>query len=178
MKLDHFINRSATLLEQISEWSGKIVAWLTLLLVIVTLDVVVLRYLFNIGWIALQESITFLHAMIFLLGAAYTLKHDEHVRVDIFYRDMSARKKAWVNLFGTLLLLFPVCLFIAFVSWEYVANSWALLESSQEAGGLPGVYLLKSFILVMTAMLILQGIALILRAIQTLQTSKGASAHE
>ena len=96
-------------LEQTSELSGRFIAWLTLFIVLITFIVVVLRYVFDYGSIAMQESVTYLHAFVFMLGAAYTLKHDGHVRVDIFYRKMSARKKAWVDLLGTFLLLYPVC---------------------------------------------------------------------
>ena len=117
-------------LEQISEISGRLIAWFTLLIVLVTFMVVVLRYVFDFGSIALQESISYLHAFVFMLGAAYTLKHDSHVRVDIFYRKMSMIKKAWVDLLGTLLLLFPVCLFILFSSWDYVFTSWSQFEES------------------------------------------------
>ena len=110
-----------------------------------------------------------MHAALFLIGAAYTLKHQGHVRVDIFYHRFSPRLQAWVDLFGTLLLLLPVCLFIFVVSWDYVAQSWALHEGSREAGGLNGVYLLKSLILVMAGLLLLQGLAMAIRNLLTLQ---------
>ncbi len=153
-------------LEQISEQTGRAVAWLTLLMVIITFAVVVLRYLFNTGWIALQESITYLHAFVFMLSAAYTLKHEGHVRVDIFYRKMSPSHQAMVDFFGCLLLLIPVCLFITITSWDYVLTSWSLLEGSQEAGGLPFVYLLKSGMLLMTLLLLIQGLAQLLSSFQ------------
>jgi len=149
-------------LEQISELSGRAVAWLTLLMVMLTFTVVVLRYLFDTGWIALQESVTYLHAFVFMLGAAYTLKHEGHVRVDIFYRNMTAQGQARVDFFGCLLLLIPVCLFITISSWGYVLDSWSLLEGSQEAGGLPFVYLLKSAMLLMTLLILIQGLAQLL----------------
>ena len=129
-------------LEQTSELSGRVLAWLTLFIVVVTFVVVVLRYVFNIGSIAMQESISYMHAFVFMIGAAYTLKHDSHVRVDIFYRKMTPKNKALVDLIGTLLLLFPVCLFILFSSWDYVLTSWSQFEESGEAGGLAYVYIL------------------------------------
>lgn len=150
-------------LENISEFSGRLIAWLTLFIVLVTFIVVVLRYAFDIGSIALQESISYMHAFVFMLGAAYTLKHDSHVRVDIFYRKMSIIKKAWIDLLGTLLLLFPVCLFIMYSSWDYVLTSWTQLEESGEAGGLAYVYLLKTTLLLMPLLLMLQGAALALK---------------
>ncbi len=151
------------LFESVTEWVGRAVSWLSLLMVLVTFAVVVLRYAFDLGWIAMQESVTYMHAVLFLAGAAYTLRHQGHVRVDIFYRRFSPRTRAWVDLLGTLLLLMPVCLFIFYISWAYVADSWSLLEGSREAGGLDGVFLLKSMILVMAGLLVLQGVAILLR---------------
>ncbi|MEN8169351.1 MAG: TRAP transporter small permease subunit [Pseudomonadota bacterium] len=156
-------------IDQLNEWIGRLTAWLTLAMVIVTFTVVILRYLFDQGSIALQESITAMHALVFMLGAAYTLRHEGHVRVDIFYRRFGERGRAWVDLFGVLLLLIPVTLFITWVSWEYVASSWALREGSREAGGLPGVYLLKSVIPLMSLLLLLQGVAMGLRALCVLR---------
>ena len=156
-------------LEQISEVSGRLIAWFTLLIVLITFMVVVLRYVFDFGSIALQESISYLHAFVFMLGAAYTLKHDSHVRVDIFYRKMSRIKKAWVDLLGTLLLLFPVCLFILFSSWDYVFTSWSQFEESGEAGGLAFVYILKTTLLIMPLLLMLQGTALALKSLLLIQ---------
>lgn len=150
-------------LENINEKIGHLIAWFTLFIVFITFIVVILRYGFDIGSIALQESITYLHAFVFMLGAAYTLKHDGHVRVDIFYRKMSITKKAWVDLIGTLLLLFPVCIFITINSWDYVFTSWDLLEESGEAGGLAYVYILKSTLLLMPILLMLQGAALVMK---------------
>lgn len=160
--------RIAHRIDQLSEWTGRAIAWLTLGMVIVTFAVVLLRYLFNIGWIALQESITYMHALVFMLGAAYTLRHDGHVRVDIFYQRLSPRGRAWIDLLGTLLLLLPVTLFLAWVSWDYVAASWALKEGSRETGGLPWVYLLKSAIPLMAVLLLLQGVSLALRSLLVL----------
>ncbi|NVK41255.1 MAG: TRAP transporter small permease subunit [Oceanospirillaceae bacterium] len=153
------LNRLVRLLDAFSEWCGRLISWLTLFMVLVTFVIVVMRYLFNVGNIALQESVIYMHSFVFLLGAAYTLKHDGHVRVDIFYRPLSERGKAWINLFGTLLLLLPVSIFILVISWEYVSTSWALMEGSQEAGGLPFRYILKSSMIAMPIMMILQGIA-------------------
>lgn len=156
-------------LENINELVGRLVAWLTLLIVLVTFLVVILRYGFNFGSIALQESTSYFHAFVFMLGAAYTLKHDGHVRVDIFYRKMNKTKKAWVDLLGTVFLLFPVCLFILISSWDYVFVSWGLLEESGEAGGLAYVYILKTALLIMPILLMLQGTALVLRNLITIR---------
>ena len=150
---------------QINEYLGRAVSWLSLVMVVATFVIVVLRYAFNLNWIWFQESVTYMHAALFLVGAAYTLRHEGHVRVDIFYRKFSQRTRAWVDLGGTLLLLLPVCLFIFVASYDYVAQSWALQEGSREAGGLDGVFLLKSLILVMAGLLVLQGLS---QAIQRL----------
>lgn len=163
------MDKLSQLLERLSEYSGRAIAWLTGAMVCITFLVVVLRYGFDLGWIGLQEVITYLHATVFMLGAAYTLRHEGHVRVDIFYQRFGPRGKAWVNLLGTLLLLWPMCLFILFVSWEYVAVSWALLETSNEPGGLPFVYLLKSLLILMPLLLILQGLAVALQSWQVLR---------
>ncbi|MFP3873557.1 MAG: TRAP transporter small permease subunit [Thiohalophilus sp.] len=162
-------------LQGLSEWSGRAIAWLTGAMVGITFIVVVLRYGFDLGWIGLQEAITYLHASVFMLGAAYTLRHDGHVRVDIFYQRFGPRGKAWVNLLGTLLLLWPMCLFIAFISWDYVAVSWERLETSNEPGGLPFVYLLKSLLILMPLLLLLQGLA---AALQSWQVLRGRRSDE
>jgi TRAP-type mannitol/chloroaromatic compound transport system permease small subunit len=150
-------------IEKFIDWSGRAVSWLTLGMVLVTFLVVILRYVFDIGWIALQESVNYMHALVFLVGAAYTLKHNEHVRVDIVYSRLGPRGQAWIDLIGSLFILVPVMVFIIWTSWEYVLDSWSVLEGSREAGGLPGVFLLKSVILVMAGLLILQALAMVLR---------------
>ena len=135
---------------------GKSVAWLTLLMVLLTFTIVVLRYGFNLGWIWLQESLTYLHVAVFTVAAAWTLQLDGHVRVDIFYADMPEKKRALVDLLGTLVFLVPFCVFLLVIAWPYVATSWKLLESSREAGGLPLVFLLKSLIMILPALLLSQ----------------------
>lgn len=162
------VTRLADSLDHFAERTGRTTAWLALALVLVTFGVVVLRYLFDFGSIALQEAILYLHASLFLLGAAYTLKVDAHVRVDIFYRHLSTRARAWIDLLGALLLLLPVCSFLLWISWDYVATAWSLREGSRETGGLPWVYLLKTLIPVAAGLLILQGVSQALRSLATL----------
>lgn len=163
------LTKIVNLIESIVAWSGRLVSWLTLMMVIVTFIVVVLRYVFDIGWIALQESITYMHAMVFLIGAAYTMQQEAHVRVDILYSKLSTKNRAWVDLLGGLFLLLPMMVFITWVSWEYILSSWNVMESSREAGGLPGVYLLKSLILMMATLLILQAIVQVIRSLQKIR---------
>jgi len=160
------LNKTLAAIESFIDWSGRTVSWLSLLLVLVTFSVVVLRYVFDSGSIALQEATTYLHACIFLIGMAYTLQQEAHVRVDIFYSKFSKQYKAWVDLIGALFLLLPFMLFVSWVSWLYIVDSWAVLEGSREAGGLPGVFLLKSLILLMTFLLSLQALTQVARNIE------------
>ncbi|MES9947799.1 MAG: TRAP transporter small permease subunit [Candidatus Thiodiazotropha sp.] len=162
------LERIASLFEIINEWMGRTISWLSLFMVLVTFAVVVLRYVFDLGWIWLQESVTFMHGALFLVGAAYTLKHEGHVRVDIFFQRFSPQRQAWIDMLGSLLLLMPVCLFIFLISWDYVVQSWSLREGSREAGGLDGVYLFKSLILMMAGLLLIQGISTVIRSLSRL----------
>jgi len=159
------------MLERINVAIGRGVAWLTLVMVVVTFVVVVLRYAFDLGWIWLQESITWMHAAVFMLAAAYTLARDEHVRVDVFYRNFGPRGKALVDAAGAMFFLVPVCVFLVWSSWDYVTVSWAIRENSREAGGLvyPLTSLLKTFIPVMATMLLLQGLVIVARSIAALR---------
>ena len=141
---------------------GRGSAWLALLLVLGMVLVVVLRYGFEIGNIALQESLTYLHGSLFMLAIAYTLAEDEHVRVDVLYQRFSPHGRAWVNLLGTLFLLLPLCVAIFWLSLDYVANSWREQEGSSN-GGLPFVYLLKSLLLMLPVLLSVQALAELLR---------------
>lgn len=159
-------------IDRINDVIGRSIAWLTLAMVLITFLVVILRYTFSLGWIAMQESVIYLHATVFMLGAAYTLKQNGHVRVDIFYEKMSSRARAWVDLSGALLLLTPFCLFIIVFSWNYVSLSWSLLEGSKDAGGIPAVFLLKTTIPIMAVLLMLQGIAQALRSVLVIRGEK------
>ncbi len=158
-------------LDRISIVAGRITSWLTLVMVIVTVVIVVMRYVFDAGAVWLQESVVWMHAVVFMVGAAYTLQQDDHVRVDIFYRDMSRRRRAWVDLLGTLLFLLPLCAFLGYKSWDFVAASWQVAESSREPGGMPYPFvpLLKSVLLVMPLLLSVQGAALLIRSLQIIR---------
>ena len=144
-------------------------------MVLLTFAIVILRYGFNLGWIWLQESVTYFHAMVFMLAAAWTLQDDGHVRVDIFYRDRPERHQALVNLLGAIIFLVPLCVFLIIVGWEYVFSSWKLMEKSREAGGLPLVYLLKSLILLLPALLLVQAVPGLVRSVVTLKSRQIAS---
>lgn len=142
---------------------GRMLAWLALAMALLTALIVVLRYGFNIGFIPGQEAVTYMHGSLFLLGAAYALKTGAHVRVDIFYRKFNERTRAWVDSLGGIVFLLPLCAFIVASSWDYVAESWSMRESSPEPGGIPAVFLLKTLIPVAAITLALQGIAEVLR---------------
>lgn len=151
-----------------NEHVGRAVAWLTLFMVLVQMAVVVLRYVFGVGWVALQESIVYMHGTVFLIAAGYTLLHDGHVRIDIFYRVASERSRAAVDLLGAVFLLLPMTCAVFWIAWPYVMRSWAVFETSPEGSGIPAVFLLKSVILVYAVLLALQGLALALRSAMTL----------
>ncbi|WP_036590557.1 TRAP transporter small permease subunit [Oceanospirillum maris] len=168
------LGRLINKIDAVTEFVGRSISWLTLVMMIVMFAVVILRYLFNSGSIAMQESVMYLHATVFMMAAGYTLKHDGHVRVDIFYREMSPQRKAMVDFFGSIFLLIPVMIFMGMMSWQYVMNSWHVMESSPEAGGIPGVYLLKTLIIAMVALMLLQAIAEALRNLLLLM-GKGSS---
>jgi TRAP-type mannitol/chloroaromatic compound transport system permease small subunit len=148
---------------------GRAVAWLTLVMVLVTVVIVVLRYGFDTGFIWMQESVRFMHTFVFLLCAAYTLLHNEHVRVDVFYNTMSERGKARVDIFGSLVFLIPVCVIIILYSWNYVLNSWSEWEGSLEERGLHAVYLLKTCIWIFAASMIAQALSRIIHGIAILR---------
>ena len=164
-------NSHPNMLDRFSSVTGRLTAWLTLFMVVVTFIIVVMRYLFDAGQIWMQESVVWMHAFVFMVGAAYTLRRDEHVRVDIFYRDMSVVGRAWVDLLGVLIFLLPLCIFLAVKAWDFVALSWALREVSRESGGLPYplLPLLKTILVLMPAAVGLQGISLALNSFKTIR---------
>ena len=151
-------------IDRFSELTGRCLAWLSIVMMVLLAAVVAIRYGLGSGSIALQESVTYLHATIFMLGAAYTLKLDGHVRVDIFYRNFSARGKAWINSLGGIIFLLPLCGYIFVISLGFVQQSWQIGEISTEPGGIPAVFLLKTLIPLMAVNLGLQALAEILRS--------------
>lgn len=156
-------------LEAVSIWCGRVFPWLVLPLAGLTFGSVVLRYGFDFGRVALQEVGTYLHAFLLMLCMSYTLYSNRHVRVDVFYNKMSRRTRAAVDLAGALLLLTPMCLTLLVSSWGYVMQSWASLEGSHEAGGLPLVFLLKTLIPLMAALLLVQAAAGVIRSFRVVR---------
>ena len=145
---------------------GAAAQWLCVAMVGLTALVVLLRYGFDIGSVAVQELVTYFHAALFMLGASYTLREDGHVRVDVLYRRWSPRRQSMVNAGGIIFLLFPTSLFILWSSLPYVGQSWRITEESSEAGGLPFVYILKTLIPLMAVLLTLQGVVELYRHYQ------------
>lgn len=150
-------------IDQFTLFTGRVLAWCALVMALLTTSVVILRYGFATGSIAMQEAITYLHGCLFMLGVAYALKTGAHVRVDIFYREFSARQKAWVNALGGIVFLLPICVFITLISWGYVGDAWSIRESSPEPGGIPYLYVLKTLLPLMAINLAVAGIADIMR---------------
>lgn len=157
--------RFVAVVEKTSDRLGRLVSWLTLATVLVCFAVVVLRYAFSIGFVWMQEFYVWLHAIVFMGGAAFTLLHGGHVRVDIFYNRMSRRRQAWVDLAGIAIFLMPYLAVIGIWSWTYVVQSWNVLEASQNSQGMHGLFLLKSVILVYVGMVTVQGLAMAARCV-------------
>jgi len=171
----------ANLIDRLIAAFGRAVIWLALAVVLLQFAVVVLRYALSLGSIWLSESVLYAHAALFMLAAAWTLQVNGHVRVDVFYADASPRTKALVDLLGALLLLLPFMAVILWFALPYVARSWAILERSREASGLPLVYLLKTLIPLFALLMALAGIAQAIRAALALTSppvTRGHSASE
>lgn len=165
----HTLLALSRLIDLASYRIGRAVAWLALTMVLLQFLVVVMRYVFGTGEIWLQEAIIYQHALVFMLGASYTLLKDGHVRVDILYSNGSPRAKATINMLGALLLLFPVMSLILWVSFPYVARSWSVFEGSRETSGIPAVFLLKTVILAFALMMLLQGVSTVIRSLAFLR---------
>jgi TRAP-type mannitol/chloroaromatic compound transport system permease small subunit len=159
----------AGFIDALNERIGRAVSWLALLIVLLQFLIVVGRYVFGVGSIWFQELIIYMFGFMFMLGAAYTLRHDGHVRVDIFYREAKPRTKALVNLAGSILFLIPICALIFWVAWPYVLQSWSVWEGSQESSGIPARYLQKTAILAFAVLMALQGLSIAIRSLLALQ---------
>ncbi len=159
-------------IDRMNDAVGRWAAWLALAMVLVQFAIVIARYVFHIGNTAAQESIWYMHGLIFMLGAGYTLLYDGHVRVDVFYREIGARKKAMIDALGVLLFLLPLCALTIRLSWSYVLDAWYnfssgrwVLEGSTEVSGLPLIFLLKTAIPVFAILLGLQGVSMLIKAL-------------
>lgn len=147
------------LIDCFTAFTGRAIRWLALAMVLLVCAVVVMRYFLGLPSVILQETVLYLHATLFMLGMAYTWQQGAHVRVDVLSKNWSTARKNRVEQLGIVFLLMPLCAFILIMSWRYVSNSWAILERSDETGGLPFVYLLKTLLLVMPVLMLLQAVA-------------------
>ena len=159
------MNQITYLLDSFSEMTGRFCSWFVALMTLITCVVVVMRYGLDLGSVLLQDVVLYLHGALFLLGSSFALKRNAHVRVDIFYRDFSEKKKAFVDLLGHCLFLQPVCWAIFLLSWGFVEVSWRIMEVSPEPDGLPFVYLQKSLLIVLCIFLSLQSFSEILKSL-------------
>lgn len=166
------MNRIADAIDSLTSRIGRAVAWLVLAIVLLQFVLVVARYLIGFGSIWLSESVIYGHATLFLMAAAWTLSAGGHVRVDIFYAEASPRTRAWIDLIGSLLLLLPFALLLFYLSLPFAANSWAVLERSQETSGLPLVFVLKTLVPIFAMLMALQGIAQAIRSLAVLRQKR------
>ena len=157
------MQRLADSLDAISRGTANIVRWLALLMVLVQFAIVVGRYVFGVNSIAVQESVLYIHATLFMLGAAYTLLVDKHVRVDVFYAKAKETTRRRIDIFGHVVLLIPSMLALLYWSWPSVRNSWKILEGPISVGGIEAVFLLKSLIPAFCVLLIIQSLSLLIR---------------
>jgi len=163
------LERIAERLDAINRHTGRVIRWLALFMVLVQFAIVLLRYVYGMSWIALDESVLYMHATLLMLGAGYTLLVDDHVRVDIFQAKAGPVGKAVIDLFGHAVLLIPTMLALLYWSWPSVRNAWAISEGAISVGGIPAVFLLKSLIPAFCVLLIVQSVACLLRNILTLR---------
>ena len=162
------LQRLSHAIDALNETVGRLVSWLTTALVLLIVFDVAARYLFNTSSAGVIELEWHLFSFIFLLGAAYALKHDRHVRVDVFYQSFSKKQQAWVNLVGTVLFLIPLNYVIIQTSGKFAFNAWVMQEGSADPGGLPARYIVKAAIPVGFSLLLLQAISLLCQSILTL----------
>ncbi len=169
-----FLRHIVRTVDGLNEWIGYLVSWLTSILVLVVCYDVVTRYAFNKSSVAVQELEWHLFAAIFLLGAAYCLKHDRHVRVDLIYASLSAKSRAWINLLGSLFFLLPFSVLVIWCSRLFFIDSFEIRETSPNPGGLPARYVLKAVVPVSFVLLLLQGLALAARSLMTILNGETA----
>ena len=168
------MQRAIRFIDALNYRIGRTVMWLAVVIALIQFATVILRYVFAIGFIPVQESIWYLNAILFMTGAGFALYADAHVRIDVIYRQARPRTKAVVDLLGGLFLLLPVCIALIWLSFSYVLSSWRIFEKSTEVSGLPLIFALKTFIWVFAVLVGLQGIAMIGRAFLAI---KGQAEH-
>lgn len=162
-------HKLADFFQTVTTGAGRAVMWLLLIMALVQFAVVLLRYVFGVNSLFMQESITYMHGFVFLIAAGYALITGDHVRVDIFYRDATPKRKAIIDLLGTYIFLFPICLIILWTASPYVARSWAFFEGSADTSGIQGVFILKTLIPIFAVLLAMAGFVVAHRSVETLR---------
>lgn len=157
------MERIATLIDRINTTTAHLVRWLALFMVLMQFFIVLGRYIFGVNSIAAQESVLYMHATLFMLGAGYTLLVDKHVRVDVFYAKASPQTQRRIDIFGHLFLLQPSMLALLYWSWPSVRNSWKILEGPLSVGGIEAVFLMKSLIPAFCILVMLQSLSSLIR---------------
>lgn len=157
------------IIDKINEQLGKAASWCSLLLVLIVCIDVILRYFFKWSQVWIMEIELYLFAIIFLIGGAYAFQKDQHVRVDVFYSNMSEHNKAIVNLIGGIMFLIPWSLIMIYIGQRYFIKSWNISESSSQPGGLPALYIKKGLLVFAFLLLFLQGVSSVLKSILILQ---------
>jgi TRAP-type mannitol/chloroaromatic compound transport system permease small subunit len=171
------LHRVADRIDRLGAATGKVAAWCVVAMVSVQFAIILMRFVFGAGSLWLQESMSYFHTALILFAAAWTLKDDGHVRVDVFYANAAPRAKAWIDLAGALLLLMPFMIAVIWLSMPYVIRGWRTLEGSREMSGLPLVFLLKTAIPVFAVLMLLQGVSQALRSLLFLRShASGAEA--
>ncbi|MEL7486401.1 MAG: TRAP transporter small permease subunit, partial [Pseudomonadota bacterium] len=161
---ERLMRGTAAALSAANQKIARLATWLVLSMAVVQFLVVILRYVFGVNFIWMQESVTYMHGAVFLLAGGYALLTDDHVRVDIFYRDAPAKRRALVDFVGAHLFLFPFCLLLLWAGAPYIAQSWSVSEGSTEQSGLQAVFLLKTLIPIFAALLAGAGFVIAARA--------------
>ncbi|MEM7570683.1 MAG: TRAP transporter small permease subunit [Pseudomonadota bacterium] len=166
------MERLASAIDAVNRAIGSVLSWAALILALWQFGLILAQAVFRVGSIFAQEALIYMNALLFLGAGGYTLLKDGHVRVDLFYHQMTDKTKAWVNLLGTALFLWPMCLLILISGTPYVVDSWVRLEGSIETSGIPAVFVLKTFILVFALLVSLQGLSLVLRSLMTIKAQR------
>jgi TRAP-type mannitol/chloroaromatic compound transport system permease small subunit len=154
-----YLEKLVNFIDSMNDKIGSLVGWITTIMVLVVFYDTFMRYVFHKGNVALQELEWHLFAVVFLLGAAYTLKEGGHVRVDIVYLKLSKKAKAWIDFLGIFVFLIPFSIMVILSTKNFIINSWDVREVSPDPGGLPARYILKAMIPLGFSLLIVQGIS-------------------
>ncbi|MCZ4353824.1 TRAP transporter small permease subunit [Roseovarius aestuarii] len=156
----------AAAIDRINTAIAQVVRWLALMMVLTQFAIVMGRYIFGVNSIAAQESVLYMHATLFMLGAGYTLLVDKHVRVDVFFAKASPATQRRIDIFGHIFLLLPSMAALLYWSWPSVRNSWKILEGPLSVGGIEAVFLMKSLIPAFCILVMVQSLAQLIRLLE------------